>query len=162
MNRKRTEPQHEVRQAWTECFLLCDYARAEHGKLYIVGGGWDEIVPHQLPLEYKAYLGIKLVIRWDLIVAQALVRVELLDRDENLLGDPVLETRLEGPPVEAPAELAGLTPFLTLFMGSEVNMALAAPGTFSLKLSVNDMEVASLRFTVVPPREPEHEAAQTP
>jgi hypothetical protein len=160
MHRKRIEPRREERQAWTECFLLCDYARAEHGKLYIVGGGWDQIVPHRLPLEYKAYLGIKLVIRWDQIVAPALIRVELLDQDENVLGEPVYEARLEDFDGDAPAELAGLTPYLTLFMGSEVNMALAAPGSFTLKLRVNELEVASLRFMVVPPREPRQEGEE--
>ena len=162
MNRKWTEPRREDRQAWTECFLLCDYARAEHGKLYIVGGGWDEIVPHRLPFDYKAYLGIKLVIRWELIVAQALVRVELLDQDGNLLGEPVAETRLEDPPIDVPAEVAELTPFATLFMGSEVNMTLTAPGVFTLRLSVNELEVASLRFRVVSPREPRQAAEDTP
>jgi hypothetical protein len=153
MNRKRTEPQHEDRQAWTECFLLCDYARAEHGKLYIVGGGWNEIVPHQLPLDYSAYLGIKLVMRWELFVARALVRIELLNQDGSLLGDPVSETRLERAPIEGPVELAEFTPFATVLMGSEVNMTLAAPGVFTLRLSVNELEVGSLRFRVAPPRE---------
>lgn len=155
MHRHRTDGNRETRDVWAECFLLCDYARAERGKLDILGGGWDEIVPSQLPLDYKAYLAIKLVVRWDLIESRALVRIDLLDKDGNVLGDPVEETHIAGLPVDVPAESAGSTPFATLFMGTEVNMSLASPGTFTLRLRVNDLEVSSLRFKVAVPRDRE-------
>jgi hypothetical protein len=148
----------EDRQAWAECFLLCDYARAENGKLYIVGGGWDEIVPHELPLKYKAYLGAKLVIRWDLLTPKGKVRVELMDSDRQMLGDPVDETTIEGFPGEIPNELTGFGHlYATLFMGTEVTMELTQPGQFNLRLLVNELEVATTRFRVTPP----HEAAAT-
>jgi hypothetical protein len=81
---------------------LCDYARAENGKLYIVGGGWDEIVPQRLPLEYETYLAIKLVLLWEVIAepTTAIVRVELLDANDRVLGVPVFETTVEGSPID--------------------------------------------------------------
>lgn len=158
MNPNCQEGNRETRDVWSECFLLCDYARAEHGKLYILGGGWDEIVPDRLPLDYKAYLAIKLVVRWSLIESRALIRIDLLDTDGNVLGDPVEETQIEGSPFDVPDESAGLTPIATLFMGTEVNMTLARPGTFTLRLRVNDLEVSTLGFKVAVPHDMEQDA----
>lgn len=150
MIRKREIGPNDDRQAWAECFLLCDYARAENGKLYIVGGGWTEIVPHELPLDYKAYLGMKLAMQWELLADAANVRIELLDKDGQVLGDPVFENTFEGLSEERPAEFEDLV--ATLFFGEEVTMALSAPGLFALRLLVNESEIASTEFIVAAPR----------
>jgi hypothetical protein len=134
---------------------LCDYARAENGKLYIVGGGWDEIVPQRLPLEYETYLAIKLVLSCEVIAdpSTVIVRVELLDANDRVLGDPVFETALEGGPIDLPEELERQGRLMvSLFMGNEAKMTLTEPGLFTLRLFVNDDAIATTTFRVTPPR----------
>src|SRR5687768_2036212 len=142
-------------RARAECFILCDYARAENGKLYIVGGGWDEIVPQRLPLEYETYLAIKLVLFWEVIAGPttAIIRAELLDANDRVLGDPVFETTVEGGPIDLPEEREGQGQLMVaLFMGNEAKMTLTEPGLFTLRLFVNDEAVATTTFRVAPPR----------
>lgn len=153
--KKQAKVLRDDRRARAECFILCDYARAENGKLYIVGGGWDEIVPQRLPLEYETYLAIKLVLSWEVIAGStpAIVRVDLLDANDRLLGDPVFETSLGGSPVDLPEELEGQERLMvSLFMGNEAKMTLTEPGPFTLRLLVNDEAIATTTFRVAPPR----------
>ena len=100
-----------VRQPWAECFLLCDFARTENGKLYIVGGGWSTIVPRQLPLDYDAYLAIKLSLPWETVPDSIMIRVDLLDEQGRVLGDAVFSTTLQGDgePLTEPAGAANET-----------------------------------------------------
>ena len=42
-----------------ECFLLCDYARLDNGKLYILGGAWDSIRPTTLPDSFAFMVVLK-------------------------------------------------------------------------------------------------------
>jgi hypothetical protein len=158
MARKKLTTTFDDRPARAECFLLCDYARAENGKLYIVGGGWDEIVPQRLPLDYQAYLAIKLIVVWEIVsnstaALSADVRAELLDGTGQVLGDPVLETRIESDPVGVPEEFKGQARLLAaLFMGQEAKMTLTEPGRFTLRLVVNDEVIAMTEFRVAAPR----------
>jgi hypothetical protein len=143
------------RRARAECFILCDYARAENGKLYIIGGGWDEIVPQRLPLEFETYLAIKLVLFWEVVAGPTatIIRAELLDANDRVLGDPVFETTVEGSPVDLPEELERQGRLMVaLFMGNEAKMTLSEPGLFTLRLFVNDEAIATTTFRVSPPR----------
>ncbi len=138
-----------------ECFLLCDFARAENGKLYIVGGGWGDIVPQQLPLEYESYLAIKIVLPWESIAESVTVRVELLDKSGQILGDPVFEAHLMSErvdltdSVEDAAEQGLLA--ATLLLATGVKLALSAPGRFILRLLANDEMIAATSFVATPP-----------
>ena len=153
--KKQARTLGDNQRARAECFMLCDYARAENGKLYIVGGGWDEIVPQHLPLEYETYLAIKLVLSWDALgdPTTTIVRADLLDANDRVLGDPVLETTVEGSPVDPPEdrEGQGKPHQVSLFMGNEAKMTLSQPGLFTLRLLVNDESIATTTFRVASP-----------
>jgi hypothetical protein len=153
--KKQTKLLDDDRRARAECFILCDYARAENGKLYIVGGGWDEIVPQRLPLEFETYLAIKLVLFWEVVAGPTTttIRAELLDANDRVLGDPVFETTVQGAPVDLPEELEKQGNLMVaLFMGNEAKMTLTEPGLFTLLLFVNDDAIATTTFRVAPPR----------
>jgi hypothetical protein len=152
--KKQTKQFNDDRRARAECFILCDYARAENGKLYIVGGGWDEIVPQRLPLEFETYLAIKIVLSWEVVAGPTatIVRAELLDANDRVLGDPVFETTVEGSPVDLPEELERRgRQMVALFMGNEAKMTLTEPGLFTLRLFVDDEAIATTTFRVAPP-----------
>jgi hypothetical protein len=145
----------DPRKPRTECFLLCDYARSENGKLYIVGGGWNDIVPQQLPFDFDAYLAMKLNVPLDLLREGVRIQIELLDRQGVVLGDPVSEVTLTPEPFEemrptgAPDRPAiGVLDFL---MASGVQMKIAAPGRFYLRLQVNGETLAGTSFVVNSP-----------
>ena len=155
MARKKQTKLLNDRRARAECFILCDYARAENGKLYIVGGGWDEIVPQRLPLEFETYLAVKLVLFWEVVAdpTTTVIRAELLDANDRVLGDPVFETTVQGGPVDLPEELEKQGELMVaLFMGNEAKMTLTEPGLFTLRLFVNDEAIATTTFRVAPPR----------
>lgn len=58
--------------------LLCDWAEAVNGKLYIMGGGWSRAVVGQpVPLA----LAIKLGVPWDEANKRIPIRVSLLTED---------------------------------------------------------------------------------
>lgn len=146
---KESRSPDDVQQAHVECFLLCDYARAENGKLHIVGGGWDRIIAQHLPLSYGAYLATKLVLPGELLEDPVRVRVDLLDNTGQVLGEPVLENTIESDPGPSSEEFAGKPRLVaTLFMGTSIMMELTQPGRFVLRLLVNDEPVASTSFMV--------------
>jgi hypothetical protein len=145
------EPPH------AECFLLCDFARAENQKLYIIGGGWDQILPRQLPVDYVAYLATKLIVPGDLLSGAIDVRIELRDKDGELLGGPVYESTMESVPSPLPGQIESQSRLrLVVFMGTEVRMNLKQPGAYTLALVLNDRTVAETSFSVLfPPAVPE-------
>lgn len=145
----------DPRKPRAECFLLCDYARSENGKLYIVGGGWNDIVPQQLPLDFGAYLAAKLNVPLDLLGEGASMRIDLLDRSGKVLGDPVFEVKLEAehfesilPTEDSERPVIGVAEFL---MATGVQMKIAKTGRFYLRLQVNGETMASTSFVVNSP-----------
>ena len=145
----------DPRKPRAECFLLCDYARSENGKLYIVGGGWNDIVPQHLPLDFGAYLAAKLNVPLDLLREGVRIQIDLLDRQGDILGDPVSEVTLNAEQFEAmlPTEAAdrpviGVADFL---MATGVQMKIAKTGRFYLRLQVNGETMAGTSFVVNSP-----------
>jgi hypothetical protein len=145
----------ELARLRAECFLLCDYARSENGKLYIVGGGWDQLVVRELPVEYDAYLAMKIGIPSQGELTPTTIRVELLDSHGAILGEPVLEASLD--PLQPPDDIAGATTddkdsaimMVVLLMAAPVTMRLGQPGSFVLRLVINDEVIVGTTFRVV-------------
>jgi hypothetical protein len=147
--KKQAKTSDEAQRTRAECFLLCDYARAENGKLYIVGGGWDHIVPRKLPRDYSAYLATKLVLPGDLLMEPVSVKIELLDWRQQVLGEPVYESTLESERLALLREISERNRLVaSLVMGTEAKMTLREPGQFTLRLLVNNETIATTGFTV--------------
>lgn len=74
--------------------LLCDYAQAINGKLYIIGGGWTVCSPRMPSMS----LAIKVLIPWDQANVKHNLAVELQDADGHPVnaGDPPLPVRRQG------------------------------------------------------------------
>lgn len=68
--------------------LLCDFAQAADGKLYILGGGWSITGPGISQMA----LAIKIEVPWDLTNSQHQWRLALFDAD----GQPVTVIGPEG------------------------------------------------------------------
>lgn len=67
-------------------FILCDYAEAINGKLYIMGGGWT-VCP---PGPRSQSLAIKVLVPWDKANEKHQLKVILQDSDGHTvsLGEP--------------------------------------------------------------------------
>ena len=68
--------------------LLCDHAEVADGKLFINGGGWDQIPPAGAPTG----LAIIIHVPWDMANIPKVLSVSLVDQD----GGPVAQPSPEG------------------------------------------------------------------
>lgn len=68
--------------------LLCDHAEVADGKLFINGGGWDQIPPAGAPTG----LAIIIHVPWDMTNMRRILSVSLVDQD----GQPVAQPSPEG------------------------------------------------------------------
>jgi hypothetical protein len=150
--RKRAKALIDEHRPRAECFILCDYARVENGKLYIIGGGWDQITPQILPLSFPAYLAMKIVLPGAMAVQSVNIRIELLDQDGKMLGEPVLDAPLQG---TLTAEFTGTVrnelPKAPVFLAVGVQMQIARPGEFRTRLLIDDEAIAETGFSVASP-----------
>ena len=147
--KKQTQTLSDDRRVRAECFILCDYAREENGKLYIVGGGWDLIIPQSLPLIYPAFLAVKIVLPGQRAVESVNFRIELLNKEGTALGEPAMEGNLRGTPVENFGDGEEL-PKATVFLALPLQIQLGQPGDLRVRLCVDDETVAETGFTVAP------------
>ena len=74
--------------------LLCDYAEAINGKLYVMGGGWSVCTSGPRNL----FAAIKILVPWDSTNEKHKFVLMLQDEDGNTiqLGEPAREVRHEG------------------------------------------------------------------
>jgi len=148
--KKQTTARIDDRRARVECFLLCDYARVENNKLYIVGGGWDQIVPQTLPLIQPAFLAVKIVLPGVRAVASVKIRIDLLDREGTVLGEPPIEGSFQAVPVEA-FEEGQEPPKAPVLLAVGINLQFGTPGEYRVRLLVDDEALAEADLTVAPP-----------
>lgn len=133
-----------------ECFLLCDHARVDNGKLYILGGGWDRIFPKELPTLFEFSIAIKIVVPADYPLDINLT-LHLLDESDQEASPLDIELRallVSGPPPD-------LTPkdhplFFPIAMGLE----LVRPGTFRVILRDGSVTLAETSLAIEEPRDP--------
>ncbi len=134
-------------KVWVECFLLCDYASVENNKMYIVGGGWEQITPAQLPTPFTFSLAIKLVASMESAPMPMGIRIEEVDPVANDPSGVLVGFDLEvgAPPEDIEASQVALMVPLT------VNVLLNVPGKRVLRLVVNDEPLAFTQFRIMPP-----------
>lgn len=135
--------------------MLCDWAEAINGKLFIQGGGWTRIAPHapNAPLNFALAM---------------IVRVPYTRTNQKLSIDLTLLTE-DGAPYAPPAPGGNSGPPVQFTMTFEVgrppgmkagegtNLPFAAklnglnltPGGYKLQASMDGDELASLSFTAM-------------
>lgn len=128
--------------------LLCDWAEALQGKLYLMGGGWTQLTMNSPTVAMT--LAITIAVPWDRTNMKLPLVVQLLTEDGELVskedGSPV---RIDGE-IEAgrpPGSKPG-TSFVSPLAIRVGGFALT-PGSYSWRLSVSDEELAHASFTAV-------------
>src|SRR5690348_10103230 len=108
--------------------LLCDAAETANGKLYVLGGGWSQVLVPESPLSMA--LAVKLSIPWDQANTRFRVQVRLVNEDGEEVATP------DGEPIRADGQVEvgrppGLKPGEALdapFVLSFTNVTLAPGG----------------------------------
>jgi hypothetical protein len=128
--------------------LLCDYAEAVNGKLYVMGGGWNVAFSAGGPV--NAGLAILVVCPWDQTNRRHELRVELLDGDGRLVevADQQVaftaDFELGRPPGVKPGSSLN-APFAWNLHGLPLPL-----GGYEWKLSIDGEPLASRAFQVLP------------
>jgi hypothetical protein len=131
-----------------ECFMLCDFAREENEKLYIIGGGWDRLTPTELPTSAQFYLGIKFLADRRNAPGPLTLRVEISDNRGRELGEAgILSFEIDDS--EQPRDPHAVPIVLALNGYFEIQEA----GTYSAYLVINDQRVAKTQFAVDEPND---------
>jgi hypothetical protein len=129
-----------------DCFLLCDHARIENGKLYVLGGGWNRITPHELPLHYNFMIAIWISVRPDALSAPFPLTLDFLTAD----GTSIDRTTLPDIRDEAPrGERGGAANSFGLAL--DVDLDLVRAGRYVALLSTGEHELARSAFQVIAP-----------
>jgi hypothetical protein len=66
--------------------LLCDAAETANGKLYVLGGGWSQVLIPDTPLSMA--LAVKMAIPWDQANTRFTVDVRLVNEDGEAVHTP--------------------------------------------------------------------------
>jgi hypothetical protein len=77
--------------------LLCDAAETANGKLYVLGGGWSQVLLPNTP--FAMALAVKLAIPWDQANTRFTIEARLITED----GEPALTP--EGDPIHAEGQI---------------------------------------------------------
>ena len=126
--------------------LLCDFAEAVNGKLYIAGGGWTTVYG---PVPLDCSVALSIAVPWNQTNQKHKLLLELLGEDgQNLAG-------LDGNPIKIEGDFevgrpAGVVP------GNPISTTLAfrlqgldlETGGYSFSLKINGTEVARTQFSV--------------
>jgi hypothetical protein len=132
--------------------LLCDFAEAVNGKLYVMGGGWNVLYAPGQPVTMS--VAAVLAVQWDETNRPHELALELLTHD----GEPVEikeqtvavtgEFELGRPPGIKPGSSLN-APFVWTFNGLTLD-----EGGYEWKLSIGGTPMASRPFTVAKPPGP--------
>ena len=131
--------------------LLCDFAQAAEGKLYILGGGWSKAVSWGQPVNMS--LAVKLDIPWHLANTKLPFEIALVTEDGEQVVNPAVGQPIRGDGQMEVGRPPGLTP------GTALDATMAIPmfglqlghGTYRWELKVLGDLVQTATFEVVPP-----------
>ena len=133
---------------WDVTMLLCDAAESVGGKLYVLGGGWSQVLRPNVPTNMA--LAIKVAVPWSHANRQIPFQCKLVDGDgQHVLNDAGDEIGAEGNiEVGRPAGLQAGTsldaPMVLNFGGIPL-----PPGIYTWQLTIDGELRARTSFRVL-------------
>ncbi|MEO8293153.1 MAG: hypothetical protein ABI635_08435 [Actinomycetota bacterium] len=129
--------------------LLCDWAEALQGKLYVMGGGWTQLTLNN-PTVTGMTLAITIAVPWDRTNMKLPLLIELVTED----GAPVVKEDGEAVLVEGQIEAGrppGSKPGASFVspLAIRVGGFTLEPGAYSWRLKIGDEELAHASFTAI-------------
>jgi hypothetical protein len=131
-------------------FTLCDHASIPpDGKIYIHGGGVDQLFVSQMPGPLRAlFLVVRLAIPWHMLGEPHSLKIRALDMDRHPIGssDPLITTPFElgKPPGHRPGDESAINICAELS-----GLSIPQPMTLHFHLLVDDALVGLLPLKVM-------------
>jgi hypothetical protein len=132
-----------------ESILLCDFAKLENGKFYLLGAGWDRLSPRSLPLEQSIYIALKLVVPVEEATKPLQLSVGFVGLHE---ADHQATVELDLEPVETVLDSAEE---VAILVPMSARVTINEPGSYSCFVRVGKKQIAQTRFVVNAPPEGE-------
>ena len=131
--------------------MLADAAAVLDGKLYIHGGGWDQLASPRLPFTVPN-VALVLVIEheWDETHTDMELQVQIYDEDGKPTRFGAIGTIRVGRPIMAKPGAPVSNPLVLTFP----NLTVQRTGRYIFRVQVNGEEIGSVPFSVYVPREP--------
>jgi len=128
--------------------FICDYAESS-GKLNALGIGFDTIFAKQLPLRHP-HFSLVLQLRASIVeTGQKKIQVSLIDDDGKDVLKPI-QGQFNIPKTD------GIAPNIGRFVMEFGNVEFKKYGTYSIRIVIENMEIASIYFRVSqPPASPQ-------
>src|ERR671935_99332 len=123
-----------------EFVILAEHVEAIHGKLYMMGGGWDNITVHDFQAPLILPLAVSILVPWPATNRPHTVRISIQSADAEVLAE--LDRRLT---VGRPAEIEpGMSQRSLLVL--RVPVRVPGPGRYVAIASVNGASEAGVTF----------------
>jgi hypothetical protein len=121
-------------------------AQAVGGKLYVLGGGWTNLLVPELPGRPQAPFAVALgiTVPYNLTNRRFTLALELADSDSNRVGDVFIAEFEQGRP-------PGLRPGATqsILIGINAHPEFPAPGRYNFSASIDGEPLKSVAFEVL-------------
>jgi hypothetical protein len=138
----KEEPSQAVR---VECFMLCDYARENNGKIDILGGGWDQIQLAKFPAQLQFQLAIKLVVPTDMALQPLNLVLRVVEEASDEVEEAIEELRLiPTASIENVPE-----PEVAMFLPLRAQIEVQVPASYRIQLVADSREIAATRLAIV-------------
>lgn len=127
-----------------EFLLLADRAEATNGKLYVMGGGWDRVMPPAPGVAVPMSFAVSMLVPWNATNRDYALTITIQDADGQLTDFKAEATMNTGRP---PYALQGQPQRVTIAIPMAL-VAFAKEGRYNAHAAINGSEMATVPFTV--------------
>lgn len=114
--------------------LLADSAQVLNQKLYMLGGGWNQLFAGAFPANHPMAIAVGVLVPWALTDDAHTVTVDLADADGNLIAPTVkAELRVGRPPTLRPGSVQRAT------FAIQGTIGIPRAGSYSVRASVAEV-----------------------
>ena len=126
-----------------ELLILADHVEVVHGKLYMMGGGWENITVHDFESPVTLNLAVSVLVPWNATNRQHTISVAVQDADAETVAN------VEGNIVAGrPAHIEHGSTQRSM-MSMILPVLFPAPGTYVITASVNEEIGKRLTFRAI-------------
>ena len=125
--------------------ILADAAQVADGKLYLLGGGWDQIAVQGLPAMHMTGVAVGVLVPWSETNTTRILTLTIEDEDGAIVLPPVTVRVEVGRPPGLPAGAEQRVMF-----AFNAQLALPRLGGYVVSVVLEDGTRRRLRFGVVP------------
>lgn len=127
-----------------EFLLLADRAEAANGKLYVMGGGWDRVMPPAPGVAVPLSFAVSILVPWNATNRDFALTITIQDADGQPTDFKAEATINTGRP---PYVIQGHSQRVIIAIPMAL-LAFAKDGRYEAQAAINGTEMASAPFTV--------------